>query len=105
VIDKDHTSALLASEIGAEIFIILTQVPQVYTGFGTDKERPIAAITSDRLSEMLEGGEFPPGSMGPKVEAVIFFLEQGGKRAIVTDPETLGQALAGRGGTHVIGAC
>ncbi len=105
VIDKDLTSSILANQIGAEIFVILTEVPQVYTGYGTDSERPIGAITSERLKEMFDSGEFPPGSMGPKVDAVRQFLEQGGKRAIITNPETMADALKGRGGTHVIGGC
>ena len=105
VIDKDLTSSLLASEIEAEILIILTEVPQVYTGFGTDKQQAIGAITSEQLLEMYKAGEFPPGSMGPKVQAVCEFLERGGKRAIITNPETLTDALRGLGGTHIIGAC
>jgi carbamate kinase len=105
VIDKDLTSSILANEIGAEIFIILTEVPQVYTGYGTNEQRPIGAITSERLLEMHRAGEFPPGSMGPKVTAVREFLERGGKRAIITNPDTLDDALLGRGGTHIIGGC
>ena len=54
---------------------------------------------------MYTAGEFPPGSMGPKVQAVREFLERGGKRAIITDPETMPDALVGRGGTHIIGGC
>jgi carbamate kinase len=105
VIDKDLTSSILANQIGAEIFIILTEVPQVYSGFKTPSERAISAVTSEQLKTLHNAGEFPAGSMGPKVEAVIEFLEHGGKRAIITDPQTLGDALEGRGGTHIIGAC
>lgn len=105
VIDKDLTSSLLANQIGAEIFIILTEVPQIYSGFKTPSELALAAVTSEQLKALHRSGEFPAGSMGPKVEAVIEFLERGGKRAIVTDPATLGDALEGRGGTHIIGAC
>ena len=105
VIDKDLTSSILATQIGAEIFIILTEVPQVFTGYGTENERPIGAITAERLGDLYAAGEFPPGSMGPKVKAVREFLERGGKRAIITNPETMGDALLGRGGTHIIGGC
>ena len=105
VIDKDLTSAMLANQIGAEILIVLTEVPQVYTAFNTDDQHAIGAITADRLLELYEAGEFPPGSMGPKVMAVVEFLEGGGKRAIITNPATLEDALAGRGGTHIIGGC
>lgn len=103
VIDKDLTSSILATQIGAEIFIILTEVPCVYTGYTSKEKRAIGAITSEELGELYARGEFPPGSMGPKVVAAREFLERGGKRAIVTDPETLPEALAGRGGTHIIG--
>jgi carbamate kinase len=105
VIDKDLTSSILATEIGAEIFIILTEVPCVYTGYGTKDRKPIGAITAEQLGAMYAAGEFPAGSMGPKVVAVREFLERGGKRAIVTDPETMSDALLGRGGTHIIGGC
>jgi carbamate kinase len=105
VIDKDLTSSILATEIGAEIFIILTEVPCVYTGYGTPNKAPIGAITAEQLGEMCAAGEFPAGSMGPKVAAAREFLERGGKRAIITDPETMPDALLGRGGTHIIGGC
>jgi carbamate kinase len=105
VIDKDLTSSILATEIGAEIFIILTEVPCVYTGYGTPNKKAIGAITAEQLGAMYAAGEFPPGSMGPKVVAAREFLERGGKRAIITDPETMPDALLGRGGTHIIGGC
>ncbi|MFO8072995.1 MAG: carbamate kinase [Polyangia bacterium] len=105
VIDKDLTSSILATQIEAEIFVILTEVPHVYRKYGTDEQRPIGAITSDELWQCYEEGEFPAGSMGPKVQAVCEFLDSGGRRAIITSPATLADALDGRGGTHVIGAC
>jgi carbamate kinase len=105
VIDKDLTSSILATQIGAEIFIILTEVPYVYTGWGTPEKKAIGAITTEELGELYAKGNFPPGSMGPKVVAAREFLERGGKRAIITDPETMPDALVGRGGTHIIGGC
>jgi len=105
VIDKDLTSALLANQAGAEILIILTEVPQVYTGFGTENQKAIDAVTTEQLQAMYEAGEFPEGSMGPKVQAVKSFLDRGGKRAIITNPQTMADALLGKGGTHVIGGC
>ncbi|MCP4675611.1 MAG: carbamate kinase [Deltaproteobacteria bacterium] len=105
VIDKDLTSSILATQIGAEILIILTGVPYIYTGFAGSDQNEISAITAEQLRELYDEGEFPAGSMGPKVKAVIEFLERGGKRAIVTDPDTLPKALLGRGGTHIIGGC
>ena len=103
VIDKDLTSSILANQIGAEILIIMTEVPYVYTNFGTPEQRALSAVTADQLRELHSRGEFPPGSMGPKVEACIEFLERGGKRAIITNPDTLIDALAGKDGTHIIG--
>lgn len=105
VIDKDLTSSILATQVGAEILIILTEVPYVYTGWGTPEKKAIGAITTEELGELYAKGNFPPGSMGPKVVAAREFLERGGKRAIITDPETMPDALGGRGGTHIIGGC
>jgi carbamate kinase len=105
VIDKDLSSSILANNIGAEILVILTEVPQVYVRYGKPDQREIGAITSEQLMDLYNAGEFPAGSMGPKVQAVCNFLAGGGKRAIITNPETLEAALMGRGGTHVIGAC
>lgn len=105
VIDKDLTSSILASQIDAEILVILTEVSNVFVNFGKEDQRALSAVTSEQLRDMLEAGEFPAGSMGPKIEAVIEFLSSGGKRAIITDPETLPDALKGKGGTHIIGAC
>jgi carbamate kinase len=105
VIDKDLSSSLLANQISADLFVILTEVPQVFANFGKDDQKAISAITSEGLMELYGQGQFPAGSMGPKVLAVCEFLERGGKRAIITNPETLEEALLGRGGTHVIGAC
>ena len=105
VIDKDLTSSILGTQIGAEILVILTQVPHVYTDFNTPEQRPVRAITIDDLERLAHQGQFPDGSMGPKVAAAVSFLENGGKRAIVTNPPNLTDALAGRAGTHIIGAC
>ena len=105
VIDKDLTSSILATQIGAEILIILTEVPNIYADFKSANQREISAITSEQLKELYAAGQFPAGSMGPKVEAVINFLDQGGRRAIVTNPDTLPDALTGRGGTHIVGGC
>ena len=105
VIDKDLSSSLLANQVGADLFIILTEVPQVFVNFGTPQQEALSAITSEGLMELYREGQFPAGSMGPKVLAVCDFLDRGGKRAIITNPETLEDALRGRGGTHVIGGC
>ena len=103
VVDKDLTSAVMGANVGAELLIILTAVPCVYKSFATPEQQPLRAVTLDEIRTLLAEGHFPPGSMGPKIEAVIHFLENGGKRALITDPESLPAALEGGAGTHFIG--
>jgi carbamate kinase len=103
VIDKDLTSSVLASDIGAALLVILTAVPQVYLNYGTREQRALGAVTIDEIEALAAQGHFPPGSMGPKIEAVIHFLKHGGRRALITNPESLPQAIEGRAGTHVVG--
>jgi len=103
VIDKDLTSSVLGANIGAELLIVLTAVPNVYINFGTPEARPLGAVTLQEIERLRDEGQFPAGSMGPKIDAVIHFLHHGGKRALITDPEHLLQALEGRAGTHFIG--
>jgi carbamate kinase len=103
VIDKDLTSAVLATDIGAELLVILTAVPQVYAHFETPEQRALGAVTLEEIEQLHQEGHFPPGSMGPKIEAVIRFLQAGGRRALITNPESLPRAIEGRAGTHFIG--
>ena len=103
VVDKDLTSAVLGANVGAELLIILTAVPNVYVNFGKPNQEALGAVTMDQVEQLRRQGHFPPGSMGPKIDAVIQFLSQGGKRALITDPDSLPAALEGRGGTHFIG--
>ena len=103
VIDKDLTSAVLATDIGAELLVILTAVPQVYVGFETPEQRALGAVTLEEIERLQRDGHFPPGSMGPKIEAVIRFLRAGGRRALITNPESLPRAIEGRAGTHFVG--
>lgn len=103
VVDKDLTSSVLATRIGASLLVILTGVANVYRDFGTDQATPLGAVTLEEMEGLREEGHFPAGSMGPKVEAVIDFLRQGGSRALITDAEHLLKALEGRAGTHVVG--
>jgi carbamate kinase len=103
VIDKDLTSAVLATDIGAELLVILTAVPQVYVRFGTPEQQALGAVTLEEIERLQEEGHFPPGSMGPKVEAVVRFLKAGGRRALITNPESLPRAIEGRAGTHFVG--
>ena len=103
VIDKDLTSAVLATDIGAELLVILTAVPQVYVDFDTPKQHPLGAVTLEEIERLHGEGHFPSGSMGPKIEAVIRFLRSGGRRALITNPESLPKAIQGRAGTHFVG--
>lgn len=103
VIDKDLTSALLAAEIGAELFIILTDVDKVYLNYRKPDQVGLDAVTIQLLEQYIAEGHFPPGSMGPKMEAVRYFLSQGGRRAIITSPDRLYDALEGKAGTHFVG--
>jgi carbamate kinase len=103
VVDKDLTSSVLGVNIGAELLIILTAVPQVYVNFGKPDQRALSAVTLEEIERLHAEGHFPPGSMGPKIEAVIHFLKGGGRRALITDPQTLPSAMQGGGGTHFIG--
>ncbi len=104
VIDKDLTSSVLAADVGAALLVILTAVPQVYLDFGKPEQRPLGAVTLEEIERMNAQGHFPPGSMGPKIEAVIRFLKAGGRRALITNPESLPLAIEGRAGTHFVGA-
>jgi carbamate kinase len=103
VIDKDLACSLLASRIDAELLLITTAVEHVSLDFGTPEERPIDRMTLAEAKQYLaEGVHFAEGSMAPKIQAVVGFLERGGGRAIVTDPGNVERALAGETGTHVV---
>jgi carbamate kinase len=102
VIDKDLGGQRLATLIGANIFIILTDVPGAYLSYGTPEQQLIKEISSGQLKNYLRDGEFREGSMAPKVEAAIRFVESGGERAIITELGSLIEGLDGRTGTHVV---
>lgn len=102
VIDKDLASALLANEIGAEALLISTAVEKVALNWGTPDEEWINQMTLDELKERLaEGTHFAEGSMAPKMRAVVQFLEAGGERALITNPENIKRAVAGETGTRI----
>ena len=102
VIDKDHACSLLANEIEAELLLITTAVEKVALDFGQPPPRWLDRMTLSQAKEYLaEGTHFLPGSMAPKIEAVVDFLERGGATAIITDPENVERALAGETGTHI----
>ncbi|MFN2207382.1 MAG: carbamate kinase [Candidatus Promineifilaceae bacterium] len=101
VIDKDFASALLANRIGAELFIISTAVEKVALNYGTPDQVWVDEMSLAEAKKYLaEGTHFAKGSMAPKIQAIVNFLEGGGKWAIVTNPENLERALAGETGTH-----
>ncbi|MBI9097459.1 MAG: carbamate kinase [Spirochaetaceae bacterium] len=102
VIDKDFATSLLAAELQADLLIISTGVPQVALNFNTPEQKQLETVTSEEMKKYMEEGHFAPGSMLPKVEAVLSFIERGGKKAIITDPEHIKEAVAGKTGTHVV---
>ena len=102
VVDKDLSSALLARKLGATRFIILTAVDEVMVDFAKDSARALRDVGVDELRQYAQEGQFPPGSMGPKVEAVLAFMDNNpGGEVLITSPEALGAALSGKRGTWV----
>jgi len=102
VIDKDFASSLLAREVKADLFLIATAVEKVALNFGKPDQKFIDKMTLAEAKEYLaQGTHFAKGSMAPKIQAIIWYLEAGGKHAIITNPENLGRALRGETGTHI----
>ncbi len=101
VIDKDFASALLAGNIKADVFVISTAVEKVCLNFGKPDEKTLDQMTLADCKKYLAQGHFKAGSMKPKIEAIIKFLEKGGEKAIITDPPHLREALEGKTGTHI----
>ena len=102
VIDKDRAAAVLARSIGWKDLVIATDVPRIAVDFGKPTQRFLDRMTIAEAKKHLAAGEFPPGSMGPKVEAAIEFLEGGGEHAVVTDLEHLASAVDGKAGTRIV---
>lgn len=103
VIDKDYASSLLASTIGAELFIISTAVEKVALNFGQPNQEPIDRMTVSEAKRYLEEGtHFAKGSMAPKIQACVLYIERVGGQALITDPENVERALAGETGTRII---
>ncbi len=103
VIDKDFGSSLLANNVGAELFLISTAVEKVALNFGKPDQKWLDKITLAEAKKYLaEGTHFAKGSMAPKVQAIIRFLEAGGKQALITNPENIGRALKGETGTWIV---
>jgi carbamate kinase len=103
VIDKDFASSLLAQEIGADLFLIATAVEKVAINFGKPDQKWLDRMTlAEAKAYLAEGIHFAKGSMAPKIQAIIWFLENGGKQALITNPENIGRALKGETGTWIV---
>lgn len=102
VVDKDLASALLAIDLRADGLVILTDVERVSLGYGTDKERPLDEMTVDEARGYLEAGEFPAGSMGPKVDALVRYVSATGGHAVIASIDQAAAALSGKAGTRVV---
>ena len=101
VVDKDLAAAVLGAEIGAQDLYILTDVDGVYLNFGTDRQTPIPAMTASEAQSYLAEGHFPAGTMGPKIEAAIRFLQSGGQRVVITGIGSVAEAMQHRSGTVI----
>jgi carbamate kinase len=102
VIDKDRASALLASELGVDVFVISTDADCVYLDYKKPTQRPLRRVSAEELEVHYRAGQFPPGNMGPKVESALRFLRNGGKEVVITSYEHLGEAVEGEAGTHIV---
>jgi carbamate kinase len=112
VIDKDRASALLASRLGVDLFVISTDTDYVYLDYKKPTQRPLHLVGCSELQQYADAGHFPPGNMGPKVESVLRFLMQGGREAIITSCENVyaavsgstasGSSESGPVGTHIV---
>ncbi len=104
VIDKDRVSAVLASRLGVDCFMISTDADRVYVDYRKPTQRPLARVTAAEMAEYYAAGQFPPGNMGPKVESALRFLERGGREVIITSYDHLRAAAHGDAGTHIVNA-
>jgi carbamate kinase len=102
VIDKDYASSLLARFINADLLLISTAVEKVYLNFGKPDQKEIDVMTLAEAKRYMEEGHFAKGSMLPKIQAIIWFLEGGGKEALITNPANIARALRGETGTRLV---
>lgn len=102
VVDKDRASAVLAHDIGARTLLILTNVEHVFLNYGKPDQKKLECITVEEARKHLEDGQFPAGNMGPKIEAAIMFIKNGGDEVIITSPDKAKQALWGYAGTRIV---
>ena len=103
VVDKDYASSLLAQKINADLFVISTAIEKVAVNFGKPEQKWLDRISlAEAKAYLAEGIHFAKGSMAPKIQAVIWYLENGGKEALITNPENIGRALKGETGTWIV---
>jgi carbamate kinase len=103
VIDKDKLSALLARDLNVDLFIISTDADYVYLNYKKPDQKKLETISKEEIEKYFKEGHFPPGSMGPKIEAALDYLNNGGKEVIITTPENIVNAIEGRSGTRIVG--
>jgi carbamate kinase len=101
VIDKDLASARLAEEVGVDIFLIATDVPGVALNYGKSDQQFLQSLTLKEAGQYLRDGQFPIGSMGPKIDAIMQFVRHSGKRAVITSIEEIKAAVEGSAGTEI----
>lgn len=101
VIDKDWASGLLARQLGVDLFLISTGVEKIAIYYNTSRQRTLDRVTAGQLAQYLEEGHFAPGSMRPKVEAILAFISETGKSALVTNPANIARALRRETGTWI----
>jgi len=101
VIDKDYAASLIAQEANVDLFVILTNIDQVYLNYGKPAEKEITVMTIEHAQKYLTQGHFPSGSMGPKIEAAIEYIQNGGKEVLITSANYLKAALINRAGTKI----
>ena len=102
VIDKDYTSSLLASELKADLFVVLTNVDSVSINFGKKSQKNLVRVRLKEIKRYFDRGHFPPGSMGPKIKAAIGYIENGGREVLITSARELPRALRGKAGTRIV---
>jgi len=102
VIDKDYAAGLIAREAKVDLFIILTGIERVYLNFGKPDQKELPVMTTEEAQAYLDGGQFPSGSMGPKIRAAVEYIKAGGKEVLITDANHLKAALINRSGTRIV---
>jgi len=102
VIDKDYAASLIAREVKVDLFIILTAIERVFINFGKPDQTEVPVLSVDEARRHLADGQFPPGSMGPKIRAAIEYIEAGGREVLITKDSHLKSAMLNRSGTRIV---